>query len=179
MTIIYKGASPNTHWHTNTPISHGRFTAAGQNLPQSADRVVAHITQSSRNSPFISFTYSFAVAVQYALDGATVHDPGFVYEIDTASIKNPLIYDPIMLLHQNHSAIHKHDGGQDLIIGIASPVACGHILFNPPTRPTGSPAIPPNVSANLAAIINAIRDAELLLPSFSIDKNHISVHAIC
>ena len=177
MTMIYKGAAPNTYWHLNDPRNLGGFTAGNLHLQRSANIAVTHITQSSRRSPFISFTYSFAVAVQYAIDGATKNNQGVVYAIDTSGINSRLFYDPVKELASTFSTVHAHDGGQNLIIGISDQTQ-QNILFVPPERPPGAAAIPPQVTNHLQAIVKAIRDAEVLLPTFSIGTQYIQVYNV-
>ena len=129
-------------------------------------------------SPYSSFSASYAAAAAYALAGpegpATPARPGWVYEIDVAlAIElGARFLDPAReILGQNPSIGAPgtiptfHDGGQDLILGIADP-SPRRVLVTPPRQPGPArhvrPGGPPAVHNELRAVIFALRDAEVL-----------------
>jgi hypothetical protein len=174
---LYKGAGPGTHWWTTDAQTAGGFVVG--HAPRNVNAIVRHIVNYSWPSPYSSFSASFAAAAAYALAGpsgkATPAKPGWVYEIDVALAielgahfvdpareilgQNPLIGAP-------GTIPTFHDGGQDLILGIADPAVHRKVLLTPPRQPgpgwqsrTGGPPI---VHHELRAVIFALRDAEVL-----------------
>jgi hypothetical protein len=162
LPLLFKGAGPGTHWHSNDPQL-GGYTSA--NLPASLNRLLAHVVSYSFPSPYISFTTSFAIAREYALSGpgglASADRPGFVYEVDLSALAvPPTVVDPVAEIADpvHRRLAHDHNGAGALIAQIAS-------------RSTALTAAPqnggnsrlPNVSNELLALIFAIRDAEVLV----------------
>ena len=150
------------------------FLPAGE-LP-SASAAVLHITAYSVPSPYVSCTASYEVAESYALLGpagrATQAVPGAVYQIDTAQIPPHDVHDPLVLISRGQPvrqnalarASYHHDGGQDLVLAIAAPSLFPGVLARPPKGPGGaSNPFPPAISAELKALVFALRDAEVLL----------------
>jgi hypothetical protein len=163
---LYKGAGPGTHWHTNDARLSG-FTAAAHRT-RTANAVRTHIVAYSHPSPYISFTTSYAVARQYALTGpsgiASQHLPGYVYEVDLSACgANVQVFNPLADLSKSGLG-HQHNGDQDLIIGVAEPHRhAGLLIANVPHA--GGRMLPPSISQSLWALVNAVRDAEVLLDS--------------
>jgi hypothetical protein len=173
MAILYKGAGPGSHWWTTDPRTAGGFVSVPMAL-SSAASAVRHITAFSHPSPYLSFSASFAVARQYALDGprgsASAGQPGYVWEVDTA-IGGVSVTDPLALIA---SAVGlaaglprlptHHDGEQDLILGVAAPTMHPAALTSVPHRP-GVMAAPagPTVTPDFSALVFALRDAEVLV----------------
>jgi urease beta subunit len=164
---LFKGAAPGTHWHANDARLSGFMAAA--NRPHTTNAVLGHITHYSHPSPYISLSFSFAVARGYALDGptgtATATNPGYVYEVDlSASVGGPPPLDTLLeIAKAGH--VHKHNGDQRLLLGIADP-ASGPALLTAVPLPGGRTATP-TVSQALQALVLAARDAEVLLSSVS------------
>ncbi len=147
--------------------------------PRNVNAIIRHIVNYSWPSPYSSFSASFAAAAAYALAGprgkATPAEPGWVYEIDvTVAIQlGARFVDPAReILSQNPdigapgTIATFHDGGQDLILGIADPALHRKVLLTPPRQPgpaghTHGPG-PPIVHHELRAVIFALRDAEIL-----------------
>jgi hypothetical protein len=171
MATFYKGAGPGTYWWLTDPRTAGGFVCP-PGRPASAEAVVSHITVSSHPSPYLSFTAPFAVAAEYAQIGprgpATSTMPGYVYEIDTSIISLPLV-DPVAEISSAHSVTGvghlptHHDGGSELILGIAAPSIHGPALAAHPRRPGTSLARPATVTPELNALVFALRDAEVLV----------------
>ena len=139
--------------------------------------VLSHITAYSFPSPYVSLTTSFAVARQYALSGpggiASRKNPGYVYEVDlSACIAAPTIFNPVTEVSKANLA-HAHDGSQSLILGVASP-AHSQILGVKVLHSGGLRTLP-NISAEMRALVNALRDAEVLvntIPSTCVVMRH-------
>lgn len=181
MMYLYKGAGPGTHWFVHDPRTAGGFLVAPVSTGPSA--IVRHIVNYSWPSAYTSFSASYAAACEYALSGpagtATAANPGFVYEIDVhlALAAGVRFLDPAQVIlganppvgAAGHVPTH-HDGGADLIRGVADPLQAG-ILTASPRRPT-NPAVPagptvrtggpPVVHSELRAVIFALRDSEVL-----------------
>ena len=158
---LFKGAGVGTHWHTNDPRTNGGFFCA-PGRPPSAVAVVTHIGGISHPSPYLSFSTSYAVAYAYAMMGptvATAANQGRIYEIDPSAL--PLVH-PVEAIARLTNSWH-HDGDQTLVLGVADPTGLGHHLTTHPQRPPGSLARPASVSDELVALVNSVRDAEVLV----------------
>lgn len=173
---LFKGAGPGSFWWGTDPRLNGGFSVSPGVVGPSS--VLRHITVASHPSPFVSFTMSYAVACQYAMSGpggwASQVSPGVVYEIDTDITPLKMI-DPIAGLSSKGYA-HSHDGDPDLILGIASRVLHGTVLTTPVKR-IGTLPRPPSFQDDLVGLVNAIRDAEVLIegvPQASI----VAVHKV-
>lgn len=177
-TTLYKGAGPGTHWHNTDPASCGGFKAPGGSLGANAashSTVVTHIAVRnslgqwtlSAQSPLLSFSMSFAIAREYALSGpgglASKTQPGVVYEIDLSAVQGwtPSVVNPVAHLcsfNGTGAHAHQHDGCSTLIYQIAK----GMSSYTAAPRSGGS-SLAPIVSQDLIALVNAIRDAEVLI----------------
>lgn len=175
MITVFKGAAPGTHWWNNDPRMNGFVCAAGK--PLSVPAIIRHITGYSFPSPYLSFSASFAVARSYALMGpagpASVGSPGYVYEADIDPDHVTLFHPCLEILQTGCSeGKHLHDGGPDLLLGIAAPDAHPSILVAAPPRTAthsgsaGPPnGAPPRYLTELQAVVFALRDAEILATS--------------
>lgn len=177
-SILYKGAGPGTHWHSNDPRAAGGFTISP--MPATSNGLRRHITNYSFPSAYLSFSTSFAIARSYALSGpsgvATPAQPGFVYEIDLPAITAPpALIDPVRDISttSNGALAHGHDGSGALIAEIAngtSPLSHAHQC--------GGAMLAPAVSQQLRALIFAIRDAEVLLGSNVLAGAVVNRHSV-
>jgi hypothetical protein len=175
--FLYKGAGPGTHWWTNDAQTAGGFVVG--HAPRNVNAIIRHIVNYSWPSPYSSFSASFAAAAAYATTGpggkATPAAPGWVYEIDVALAIDlgARFVDPAReILLQNPyvgapgTIPTFHDGGQDLILGIADPALHRKVLLAPPRQPGLTGRVrgpgPPIVHNELRAVIFALRDAEVL-----------------
>ncbi len=70
MATFYKGAAIGTHWHAKDARQLG-FTARAPETNPSTEALIRHIASGTHNSPYISFTRSYAVAWNYAVRGGT------------------------------------------------------------------------------------------------------------
>ena len=141
--FLYKGAGPGTHWCTTDAQTAGGFVVG--HAPRNVNAIIRHIVNYSWPSPYSSFSASFAAAAAYAVAGpqgkATPSQPGWVYEIDVAlAIElGARFVDPAREILLQNPYIGApgtiptfHDGGQDLILGIADPVVHRKVLVTPP-----------------------------------------------
>jgi hypothetical protein len=174
---LYKGAGPGTHWWATDAQTAGGFVV-GQS-PRNLNAIIRHIVNYSWPSPYSSFSASFAAAAAYALTGprgrATAEQPGFVYEVDVAlAVQLGVQFlDPAREVLTHNPGIGSpgtvptfHNGGQDLVLGIADPVLHRRALLAQPRQagPAGRARSigPPIVHDELRAVIFALRDAEIL-----------------
>jgi hypothetical protein len=99
MALLYRGAGPGNHWSVTDARLMG-FTPRSPGSAPSTDIIINHITQGSTNSPYISFTRSFGVALAYAQVGpngvASLARPGYVYEVEISDDKHCEAIDPIV-----------------------------------------------------------------------------------
>jgi len=174
---VYKGAGPGTHWWTNDAQTASGFVVG--HAPRNVNAIIRHIVNYSWPSPYSSFSASFAAASAYALVGplgpAAPDRPGWVYEIDVALAIDlgAKFIDPAREILLDNPYVGApgtiptfHNGGQDLILGIADPAVHRKVLVNPPRQPGprghARPTGPPIVHNELRAVIFALRDAEVL-----------------
>lgn len=163
--MLYKGAGPGTHWNKNDARL-GGFSSP-QQVAGTPNYVLSHVIAYSQRSPFTSFTTSYAIAQRYAISGpagpATPGNPGFVYSVDlsqlaaTALVK---LVDPIeaLALGLNGNWVHAHNADVDLLQDLAR--------GQPPlATPAGRFGRPQNLHlpTELQALVNAMRDAEILV----------------
>lgn len=163
--ILFKGAGPGTHWALNDARLTGFVAQGGQ--PHAVGTVMNHVRGRSHPSPYLSTSTSYAVARTYAEDGpggpASATNPGYVYEVDT-SLATVQIVDPLraVVMGSANGPVHAHDGGQDLILGIARPMLHGSVLAKPPAR-LGNLVHAPTISPQLHCVVFVIRDGEVLI----------------
>ena len=198
MATFYKGAGVGTHWHTHDSRRVG-FTARSPATNPRPEVLRDHIAKSTANSPYISLTRSYAVAWNYAMGGATdirtLDNPSYVYEIE---IDIPLpsgleIFDPVKevakslpnpidLGSKGEYPLYQHNGLPDFLLGVVRPESMSRFLVGRQPRPPG-PGVPcpPNLTPELKALVNALRDAEILfhgsIPSYCVKERFEVVFA--
>ena len=179
MATFYKGAGIGTHWHTRDSRRIG-FTARSPATHPETEALIDHIATSTVNSPYISLTRSYAVAWDYAMRGGTsiptLNNPGYVYEIeiDTPLPSGLKLLDPIKEIALNlpppidadfekEYPFYQHNGLPNFLLGVVSPGDLSHFRIGRQSQPPGpgSPC-PPNLTPQLEALVNALRDAEIL-----------------
>lgn len=191
MATFYKGAGIGTHWHTRDSRQEG-FTARAPGTAPTIEALVSHIVVGTAESPYISLTRSYAVAWNYAMSGGTsiptLDNPGYVYEIE---IDTPLpaelkFLDPIKEIAMNlpisidadfggEYPFYQHNGLPNFLLGVVSPGDMSHFRIGRQPQPPG-PGLPcpPNLTPQLEALVNALRDAEILfhgsIPSYCIKE---------
>jgi hypothetical protein len=159
---LFKGASAGSHWFDHDPrLNNGFLSSPGTT---NVDSIVAHITNYSHPSPYLSFTASPAIARGYALPlGGT---KGRIYEIDT-TVSSLQLVDPVAEIAKAYGnlgtykgpvwATH-HDGDAGLLSALASGV--------PPPAPVAhrrGTTRTPTFMPHLQALVFALRDAEVLI----------------
>jgi hypothetical protein len=180
MATFYRGAGRGTHWHDHDSRQVG-FTARAPEVDPTTAALITHITAGTTNSPYISLTRSYAVAWDYAVRGGTDRPtpdkPGYVYEV---AIDMPLpsglkILDPIKEVALNlpspidvdsgeEHEFYQHNGLPSFLLGVISPENMSHFQVGRQPRPPGpGMPCPPNLVPQLKALVNTLRDAEILL----------------
>ena len=153
--------------------------------------MVSHIKNGTTFSPFVSLTFSFGVARDYAFFGRAIPSkasPAFVYEIE---INDPppagmVLVDPVKevaVLHSNPYAgiPYQHDGAQDFLLAVVNSARFPTTLTKPAACPPPGGATPkaPNLSGPLETLVRALRDAEILavgtIPSACV-KNRYDIY---
>lgn len=133
MPTFYRGAGLDTYWHTNDSREVGFTARAPDTLPTTAE-LITHIATNTMNSPYVSLTCSYRVAVSYAMLGGrrrpTPEQPAYLYEIQ---INEPLpigirLIDPIkeiapILPDPTVEEVHRyqHGGYPNFLLGIVEP----------------------------------------------------------
>jgi hypothetical protein len=173
MAIFYRGAGVGTWWHKNDP-RHSGFTPQASGMPPGLDRLMAHISHGTKDSPYVSLTRSYGVARSYALKAGhippTPTSPALVWEIE---LTDPLpagltLYDPVQVVAAEvptptSGNPYQHDGAQNTLIALID-TSQASLLKEPCPMPRGcNPPHPlPHISTHIRAIVFALRDAELL-----------------
>lgn len=174
MALFYRGAGIGTYWHTSDARLSG-FTPKSPGTISNTDRLMRHVARGAVNSPYISLTKSYDVAVMYARDASrtmslTSSNPAYVYEIE---INDPLpgglqLLDPLVEIASSVSSPlssnYHNEGTPYFLLGVVAPLQMGHFLKMPVSYPPGSGGTsrPPNLSLELEALARALRDAEIL-----------------
>jgi hypothetical protein len=182
MATFYKGAGVGTHWHVNDSRQIG-FTARSPQTTPTTDTLIEHIATSTANSPYISLTRSYAVAWHYAMWGGTTgiiptrNNSSYVYEVEIdSSLSTDLkLFDPIKEVAislqdpadvdvQKEFSFYQHNGLPNFILGVVDPQ--NMLDFQVGRRPQppgpGEPCLP-NLTPQLGALVNTLRDAEILV----------------
>jgi hypothetical protein len=130
MTILYRGAGFGTYWHTNDARLTG-FLPRNAGISHTHDRVVQHVYNGRTDSPYVSLTLSYGVALNYALEMGTkqptVHDPAYVYEIEITASHGVTLIDPVKLLASGapdplDPIPYQHNGNPNVLIGAVWPM---------------------------------------------------------
>ena len=180
MATFYKGAGFGTHWYVHDSRRVG-FTARVPETAPTTAALIAHITTGTINSPYISLTRSYAVAWDYAISGGTdipTSDKlSYVYEIE---IDIPLpsglkLLDPVKEVALNLPTpidadseegylFYQHNGLPTFLLGVVNPGSMSHFQVGRQPQPPGPGVLcPPNLTPQLEALVNTLRDAEILL----------------
>lgn len=175
MAIFYRRAGIGTYWHTHDARQTG-FVARAPQMPSTVDRLMLHIARGTVNSPFISLTRSYGIALNYANffgnEVPTRECPAYVYEIE---INEPILpelklLDPIKELAPilppplgNHPP-YQHDGGPAFLLGVVDPINMRKFLTQHAPQPPASAGTPrtPNLTIALETLVRTLRDAEIL-----------------
>jgi hypothetical protein len=182
MARYYKGAGVGTFWHANDARLAG-FTPAAGGRPASTDTIKDHIVnQLVKRGPYISLTRSWEIAECFATYGGNIYptktSPAYVYVIDIPNSSAASLIDPVQELAAALGTLfasqsYQHDGGQDVILGLADSANFGHVLARP-IRMQGNPTGQgPAITRDLHAFVRALRDAEILVKG-AIPKNCVT-----
>lgn len=175
MAIFYRGAGIVTYWHIHDAGQSG-FISRVPKMQPTTDRLMLHIARGTVNSPFISLTRSYGIALNYAnflgREIPTPQRPTYVYEIE---INEPVfsglkLLDPIKevapVLPQPLSINppYQHDGGPAFLLGIVDPINMRKYLTQHAPQPPDSEGTPrtPNLTIALETLVRTLRDVELL-----------------
>ena len=198
MITFYKGAGVGTHWHINASREIG-FEAISPTTRPTVEALITHVAKGTANSPYISLTRSYAVAWNYAVRGGTdIHTldkRGCVYEIEIdiplpfgLELLDPVkevarsLPNPIGIDSEGGYPFYQHNGLPAFLLGVVSPGDMSHFRIGRQPQPPG-PGVPcpPNLTPQLVALVNALRDAEILLHgriSPSCVKNRFEVNFV-
>lgn len=191
MATFYKGAGVGTHWHINDSREVG-FEAISPTTRPTIEALITHVAKSTANSPYISLTRSYAVAWNYAVRGGTdirtLDKRGCVYEIEIdmplpsgLELLDPVkevamsLPNPIDVDSEGDYPFYQHNGLPNFLLGVVSPEDMSHFRIGRQPQPPG-PGLPcpPNLTPQLEALVNALRDAEILfhgsIPSYCIKE---------
>ncbi len=186
MTIFYRGAGVGTYWHTNDARLSG-FKPTNPALLNTPDRVIQHVYNGLTDSPYVSLSLSYPVALNYALEMGitqpTVHDPAYVYEVEINNSHGVHLVDPVKeiaagapdpLAPQNY----QHNGSPNVLLGVVS-TFLAPLLRLPIATPPGAVTVGAhtlNLGPHLWALVAALRDAEILafgtVPTACVVKRH-------
>lgn len=173
MPLFYRGAGVGTWWHTNDPRING-FAAHSPATLASPVRLMEHIQTGPHASPYISLTRSYGVALHYAMEFGrarpTDSTKAYVWEIE---LNDPLppnlkLYDPLTVIAELipsplASISYQHDGAPTCLVGLIDLAQAPRLAEPRPMPPNANPPhMAPNVSAELKALMFALRDAEIL-----------------
>ncbi len=170
MAIFYRGAGPGTYWNIKN-ARHSGFIPQNPGLPHSTDRIIQHVYNGLIDSPYVSLTLSYGVALSYALETGTsrptARDPGVVYEVEINDGDGVELIDPVKEIANGapnplSPVNYQHNGDPTVLLGIVSPVMGAFLRTAIPTPPgaTTTPAL--HVSSHLSGLVAALRDAEIL-----------------
>ena len=175
MAIFYRGAGIGTYWHTHDARQTG-FIARAPHMQATVDQLMLHIARGTVNSPFISLTRSYGIALNYAIffgnEIPTREHPAYVYEIE---INEPIpsalkLLDPVKEVAPilpSPLGIHppyQHDGGPAFLLGVVDPINMRKFLTQHAPQPPASAGTPrtPNLTIALETLVRTLRDAEIL-----------------
>jgi hypothetical protein len=172
MAIFYRGAGVGTYWHSQDARISGLIpTSPG--IQSTPDRVIQHVYNGLTNSPYVSLTVSYPVALNYALEMGnaqpTLDNPAYVYEIEIDERHEVKLIDPVKEIaagvpspHDSHP--YQHNGDQIVLLGVVSP-RMDALLRLPVKMPPGAATSSThtlNLSRHLWGLVAALRDAEVL-----------------
>ena len=186
MTLYYRGAGAGTYWNT-TDARIGGFVPQSPGLTASASRIIQHVAHGMTQSPYISLSRSYSVALSYALDfgtiSPTVSMPGYVYELEIDANSGVRLVDPVKEIVADAGdpfapLSYHHDGYPTVLLGVVSPSLMAYYLHLHVAQVggTASSGRPANISHHLRAMTLALRDAEILVfgnvPSACVQMRH-------
>ena len=172
MPIYYKGAAPGTHWNTHDACGSG-FVPRGPGYSKSCDRMIQHVAHARTQSPYISLTRSYSVALHYALETGTSQPtataPGYIYELEIDDTSGVTLIDPVKEIAADAPGPlvnpgYQHDGHQTVLLGVASSMLA-FFLKNPIALPGGAGVGTrfASISPQIWGLVCSLRDSEILV----------------
>jgi hypothetical protein len=173
MTIFYRGAGVGTYWHGNNACVTGGFRPKNRSIPNTPDRVIQHVYNGLTDSPYVSLTLSYGVALNYALDMGvkqpTARDPAYVYEIEINAAHGVMLIDPVKEVANGapnplDPNPYQHNGHPNVMLGVTWPLMASLLRLPVPVPPGAATSAAPTarIGPHLWAMIAALRDAEIL-----------------
>lgn len=175
MALFYRGIGVGTYDYTKDARISG-FAPRSPSIPSgnTIDILLQHIAGENTASPFVSLTRSFGVAWSYAVFHSRAVpsniQPAHVYQIQFPDPlpPSPQLIDPIKdisnALPPPHASLsYQHDGGPEFLLGIADSRMKRYRNKNIRIPPNKIGNRPPNLSNELEALVNTLRDAEVIV----------------
>ena len=175
----------DTYWHERDPmVRGGGFNAKRPETNHTRDRLISHIRYGDYNSPYISLTRSYGVALAYARMAKgeaelSKENPAYVYkiELDVGNHSNSImLIDPVKYIAQNlvepwSTSSYQHNGSQDLVKSLVDTQCDDKLLGSVPQPPHLVPVLqrkplPAIITDEMATLVFALRDAEILAVGF-------------
>ena len=170
-----------TSWYINDSREVG-FEARSPTTMPTIEALITHVAKSTANSPYISLTRSYAIAWDYAVRGGTdirtLDKRGCVYEIEIdiplpsgLELLDPIkevarsLPNPIDVDSEGGYPFYQHNGLPTFLLGVVSISPADILRFQvgrQPQPPGPGVPCPPNLTPQLVALVNALRDAEIL-----------------
>jgi hypothetical protein len=174
MAIFYRGVGAGSYWNTGSrdPRMTG-FTPQDPRVTPSTDQVMRHVIHGPQNSPYVSLTRSWGVALHYARNGRvrpTSASPAHIWVIEISdplppnvSLVDPVVEVATSLPAPQNGISYQHDGLPTCLIGLID-VSQRQLILDPIPVPPGSnpPLTAPNITVQLKTIVFGLRDAEIL-----------------
>lgn len=172
VAIFYRGAGVGTYWHANDARLSG-FLPRNAGMSNTPDRVIQHVHNGRTDSPYVSLSLSYGVALNYALEMGTrqptVHDPAYVYEVEITAAHGATLINPVKLLASGapnplDPVPYQHNGHPNILIGAIFPMLAFILRLPIPVPPGSSATVTPTLRTgpHWWGMIAALRDAEVL-----------------
>jgi hypothetical protein len=170
MPLFYKGVAYGTHWYDKYDSRHGFWAPKPEKLDEDLE-IINHISNGgSAQSPFLSVTTSYGVALSYAknkqlVNGTILELEGLIYVIDSDQEPGLRIIDPVKRIAEGLKAPHDyhHSGSRNCLLELIEPGVTGlkeEVLF---PKPPGNQGVETHFSAELKTMVYALRDSEILI----------------
>lgn len=166
MPLFYKGVRYGTYWYHHYTSG---FFAPKFDLDYGNDyiEIINHIIKpkGSAESPFLSITSSYGVALSYAKRLDVPNLKGLIYVIESDQGAGLRLVDPVKRIAEGLKAPHdyQHSGSPDCFIELLKKGATGRIENDLFPNPPGSERVKNWFSDELTAIAFALRDSESLV----------------
>jgi hypothetical protein len=186
VAIFYRGAGVGTYWHMNDGRLSG-LTPTSPGMMHSTDRVIQHVYNGLTQSPYVSLSCSYSVALNYAMEAGmmqpTALNPAYVYEVEINDTHRVHLIDPVKEVAAGapnplDSHQYQHNGHPNVLLGVVwallAPLLRVAVVLPPGAATSATHTV--NIGPHLWAIVAALRDAEILaigtIPAACIAKRH-------